>query len=439
MSSKTHRHPLFWVPTLYLAMGTSWVTINLVSAIMYKNMGISNAEAALWASSLAAPWTFKPLWAPLLEMFKNKKFFVVTMQFAYAMALAVAGIALEMPNFVTMTLVLFGVCGFVAATQDIGADGVYVTTLSPKDQAKFTGVQSLCWSIGPILASGVLVTLSGTFHDDMEMSWAASWRIVFLIIAGLMAILAVYHLAVLPPGEKAKDAPKSVGDAARTFGTAFRTFFQKKGIWMMIAFAFLYRFGQGLLDKIGPLFMMDEQAKGGLGLTNVALGNINGTFGTFGFLLGAVLGGLFVAKKGLKSALMLLCIAINVPNATYIFLAITQPTDLALITGVVTFEKLGFGFGSVGHMIYMMQQIAPGRYKTAHYAFATGLMGLCMQTTGMVSGYLQQAMGYTMYFVFVMVATIPSFIVTWLAPFHVKEDAAEAEEEPVPTPQVAAP
>jgi PAT family beta-lactamase induction signal transducer AmpG len=198
---------------------------------------------------------------------------------------------------------------------------------------------------------------------------------------------------------------------------------------MMLAFAYLYRFGQGLLDKMGPLFMMNDRELGGLGLSNQLLGDINGIYGTIGFLAGGVLGGFFVAKKGLNTkVLFFLCCMMNVPNFTYIYLGMTQPEDLWFIGSVVTLEKFGFGFGAVGHMIYMMQQLAPGKYKTAHYAIGTALMGFCMMSTGMVSGYIKNWLGetsYVPYFWFVMVATIPSFIVTWLAPFHITDEEAQ--------------
>jgi PAT family beta-lactamase induction signal transducer AmpG len=312
---------------------------------------------------------------------------------------------------------------------DVSSDGVYVTGLTAKNQAKFTGFQSMCWSIGPIFATGVLVTLSGVLYDEGKgMSYAAAWRVVLLVVAALMVALAVIHTKFLPPGAKLDSAPSNVAEAFKTFGDAWVSFFKKKSVWIMIAFAFFYRTSQGFRDKIGPLFMIDTLDKGGLGLNNEVLGWINGTVGTVGFIAGSLLGGLFVAKKGLRSVLMLLCIAINVPNATYIFLGLSQPDSVWVIGSVVTFEKFWFGFGAVG---YMMQQLAPARY-TAHYAFGTALMGLVMMLTGMASGYIQEALGYVSFFVFVMVATLPSFLVTFFAPFHVDPDDEAPPELPAP-------
>lgn len=429
-------HPILWVPTSYFAMGAIYMTITLVTTIMYKNLGMPDEQAAFWASALGFPYTVKFLWAPLLEMFRTKKFFVIVTQWGLALTFAAVAVALKMPAFVPITLALLFVASFLGATQDVAADGVYVTGLGREEQAKFTGFQSLCWSIGPIFASGVLVRFSGQFHES-GMPWADAWQTICFVMAATLGVIGLYHLRFLPTGAKAEQAPQSTGEAARTMADAFKSLFQKPGIWMMLSFAYLYRFGQGLLDKIGPLFLLNEREAGGLGLSNQLLGDINGVYGTIGFLAGGILGGWFVARRGLnRKILLFLCCMMNIPNLTYVYLAIVQPTGLWWIGSVITLEKFGFGFGAVGHMIYMMQQLAPGRYATAHYAFGTALMGFCMMTTGMVSGYIQKLLGgYTAYFVFVMIATVPSFLVSWFAPFHVTgQEESEPEPEQVPAP-----
>jgi PAT family beta-lactamase induction signal transducer AmpG len=214
------------------------------------------------------------------------------------------------------------------------------------------------------------------------------------------------------------DTPSSAKDAGRILVDAFVTLFQKRGVWRMIAFAFLFRFSVGLLEKIGPFFMVDPASKGGLGLSNEMLGLIYGTYGLAAVLVGSLLGGLYVAKRGLKSTLFVLCCAINIPNVAFLVMSIYTPSSLVLITLGVAIEKFFFGFGAVGFMIYLMQQLAPGKYTTTHYAFGTGLMGLCGMVTGVISGHLQEMMGYVAYFGLVMVATIPSFVATWYAPFY---------------------
>jgi PAT family beta-lactamase induction signal transducer AmpG len=421
-------HPLAWVPSLYFAMGTPMIAVSAVSAVMYKNLGVSNADIAFHTGAMYLPWTIKPLWAPVVEMFRTKRFFVLAMEVTMMVSLGCLALALPLPGSMPLTLGLFWITGFASATQDIAADGVYIASMSRKEQAYYAGVQGISWNIGRVIAAGVLVSFTGMLHDERGLSWPKAWMVVMAILAAIMGLSAAWHSRVLPSGGRTQHAPSSLVDAGESFVNAFSSFFEKRGIWAMIAFAYFYRFGEGLIEKIGPLFLLDSRTVGGLGLTNTHLGAINGTYGTVGFIAGALLGGFFAARLGLRRALILLCLALNVPHVTYLYLSQVRPESLTLITVAVTIEKFGYGFGSVGHMLYMMQQMAPGPYKTAHYAFATGIMGLCMMSTGMVSGYLQQALGYQAFFVAAICASALPVVTTYLAPFYVDNDEPAIED-----------
>jgi len=414
-------HPALWVPSLYLAMGTPMNAVAVMSAVMYKNLGLSNAEIAFYTGSLYLPWVIKPLWSPVVEMFRTKKFFVLTMELVMTGTLAAVALSLSLPGYLAWTLVFFWITGFASATQDVAADGVYIGSMSHREQATYVGVQGIFWNMGRIVSTGLLVTFTGMLHDGIGLDWFRSWMVVMGVLAAVMALSFVWHLKVLPSGGQAADAPESLAGAAGTFGNAFATFFRKKSIWMMIAVAYFYRFGEGLIEKIGPLFLLDEREMGGLGLDNVQLGTINGTYGTAAFIVGALLGGLFSARLGLRRSLLILALALNVPHVTYVYLSQSRPESLVAIAAAVTVEKLGYGFGSVGHMLYMMQQMAPGPYKTAHYAFATGVMGLCMMSTGMVSGVVQEAVGYQSFFLVVLAVSVVPLLFVWKAPFPVEE------------------
>jgi PAT family beta-lactamase induction signal transducer AmpG len=418
-ATSTYKNPFLWVPSSYLVMGLIYIAVGTLANIMFRNMGMENDRAAFWSSLLGAPYTFKFLWAPALELYKTKKFFVVLMQFAISAALVGVAVGLRVPagGWTGPVLTLMAITAILGATQDIGTDGVYVTTLSPGEQAKYLGFQSMCWNGGSLLAKGPFLGISGILEKSTG-SYASAWMIVMLAMGALVFLAGLWHSRILPPGAKALDAPKSFGDAMKTFGHALLTFFQKKDVIRLIAFAFLYRSAYGLLDKMGPLFLIDTRANHGLGLSNQAVSAAYGTFGTGAFIVGSLVGGWIVSKAGLKKTLLLLCICINVPNVTFLFLSQAMPTSMALITVVITLEQLGWGIGAVGHMIYMMQQIAPGPYKTAHYTFATALMGGCMMLTGAISGYIEKAVGYQWFFIIVLLAAAPSLLATILAPFH---------------------
>jgi PAT family beta-lactamase induction signal transducer AmpG len=439
LQKDSRRHPLLWVPSGYFTMALGYTMLTSVTAIMFKNLGMDNGRAAAYSSMLILAYTIKPLFAPIVEMYRTKKFFVLCAQVLVGLGFAGAALAMGLPGYMTVMLPLFWLMSFVGATQDIASDGVYVTSLDTRAQSLYCGVQSLSWNIGPIVASGVLVYLSGrlhteVFHHDPKAfgpEWMDAWRVIFFIVAGITVVMALWHARVMPDGARAGNTPTSLRGAWDILWDSFVTFFQKRDVWKMIAFAFLFRTSIGLLDKIGPFFMVDSAAKGGLGMSNEQLGIVYGTYGLAAVLLGSLLGGFYVARRGLRRVLFVLCCAVNIPNLTFLAMAVALPSStLAIMAGVVI-EKFFYGFGAVGFMIYLMQQLAPGKYTTTHYAFGTGLMGLCNMVTGMVSGHLQEMMGYVSYFGFVMAATIPSFLATWFAPFH-QDDGMNAGSAPAP-------
>jgi hypothetical protein len=298
---------------------------------------MSNGDAAAYSSMLILAYTIKPLFAPIVEMYRTKKFFVLTTQVLVGFGFAAAALAMGMPNWMALMLPLFWAMSFIGATQDIASDGVYVTSLDTRAQSLYCGVQSLSWNIGPIVASGFLVYLSGRLHTDMfhhdpkvfGPEWIDAWRVIFFIVAAIIVLMALWHVRVMPEGARAENTPTSLRGAWDILWDSFVTFFQKRDVWKMIAFAFLFRTSIGLLEKIGPFFMVDAAAKGGLGLSNEQLGIVYGTYGLAAVLLGSLLGGMYVARRGLKRTLFVLCCAVNIPNATFLAMAILLPSSTA--------------------------------------------------------------------------------------------------------------
>lgn len=263
------------------------------------------------------------------------------------------------------------------------------------------------------------------FNQDPKVTgdaWKPAWQLVLLFAGGWYLLIALWHTKVMPDGAKAENPPRNLREGFLTLLDTFITFFQKKDVWLMIGFAFFFRISYGFLSSPSLLFLKDTFENGGLGLTNQELGFIYGTIGTGAQVVGSLLGGFIVAKYTLKKVLFNLCIALNVPNITFLLLAIYQPESFWLIGLGVGLEQFFFGLGATGFMIYLMQQLSPGKYRMAHYAFGASLMQMCMNLTGMFSGAIQLELGYMHYFVFVMIATIPSFLVAWFAPFHHKAD-----------------
>jgi PAT family beta-lactamase induction signal transducer AmpG len=414
------RHPALWVPTLYTAEGLPFVVVNVVSVLMYKSMGKTDGEIAFFTTLVALPWMLKPIWGPVLEMFKTKKYFVIATQFAGGILFGMLALTLQLPNFFQWSLVLFAIIAFNFATHDIAADGVYVNVLSDKQQSQYVGWQGAFYNVGKILSQGVFVIIAGKLETSIGV--VPAWGIVMGMFGAILIIFSLYHAKVLPTGG-ASGHVQTANEAFATFKDVVTTFFQKRYIWWGIIFLVLYRFAEGQAIKIVPLFMRAARAHGGLGLSTEEIGLLYGLFPPLAFILGSVLSGYFTANRGLRKSLFILCCFFNIPFAVYTFLAIAQPANFYVIESAVVFEYFGYGFGFIGLTLFMMQQIAPGKYKMAHYAFATALMALGFNIPSMLSGFLSDLLGYKDFFLWVIIATIPSFIATWFVPFREVKEA----------------
>ena len=407
-------NPGLWIPSVYFAMGLPFIAIAQASALMYKNMGVSDTQIALWTSLIMIPWTLKFLWSPVLEMFKTKKHFVVATQIVTGMTFALVALSLPLENYFRYSIALLGVIAISGATHDIATDGVYLSVLSPKLQAKYIGWQGAAYNIAKLVSGGGFVYLAGELEQTMGIKPA--WMVVMGTYGAVMLLLGLYHIKMLPGGGQATEV-QSLKEGFQTLLDVIKTFFQKKFIFWYIMFIILYRFAEGFAIKMAPLFFKAAVADGGLGMTTSQIGLIYGTLGSAAFVGGSLLGGYYIASRGLKNALFRLALVFNIPFAVYTYLSFVQPDSLYIISAAVVLEYFGYGFGFVGLMLFMMQQIAPGKYKMAHYAFATGIMNLGVMIPSMMSGYLSDLLGYKIFFMWVLIATIPSLLVAYFVPF----------------------
>jgi PAT family beta-lactamase induction signal transducer AmpG len=420
---------MFWVPSLYFAMGIPFNVINGTASTMFKSLGVSDAQNTVALGSIIVAWSLKPLWAAFLDMYRTKKFFVLAMELLIAVLFAGVAMALPLPGFFKISIALMWVAAFASSTQDICGDGVYLTALDKKAQANAAGIQSMFWNLGKVVATGLLISGMEKLANAQAWSPLKMWMSVWLTAAAVMALLALYHMWALPAGKTAQrpeNARQVVGDF---LGTA-TTFFHKRAFWGMLAFVFLYRFGEGLLLVEGKLFLQSTVESGGLGLSAGQVANIDAVWGTIAMIVGGILGGMFLGKMGLKRALPFLGLCLNVPHFTFVYLsqagAAGHGLDYTTIATLVSIEKFGYGFGFIGNMVYMMQQIAPGRCTMTHYAFATALMNFMLVPTTMISGPLAEWLGFSTFFIVVMFASVPSVIAAWKAPFPLSGDDGNA-------------
>ncbi|MDR9415070.1 MAG: MFS transporter [Gracilimonas sp.] len=409
--SKLKKNPWFWIPSLYYAQGLPYIMVVEVSVIMYQNLDISNAEIGLYTSLLYLPWIIKPFWSPLVENTKTKRWWTIGMQFVMGIAFAGVALVLLTPSFFSFSLIVLYMLALASATHDIAADGFYMIALNEEKQSFFVGIRSTFYRIAIISGKGLLVILAGyLIENGTEVDNA--WAITFGILAVAMTAFAFYHTLSIPkPKGDVAEEFDSAKDQLMAFVKVFIDFFKKKQIWIALAFILLYRFAEGQLVKMGPPFFLDEVSAGGLGLSTADLGFIYGTIGVIALTIGGIIGGIVISRKGLKYWIWPMLISMNVPNLVYVILAYYQPSSYVLISTFVAIEQFGYGFGFAAFLMYLIY-VAQGENKTAHYAFGTGFMALGMLIPGTISGYMQEWLGYLDFFIWVMIATIPIFIVT---------------------------
>lgn len=402
-----------WIPSLYFASGLPYHAITSISDIMYKDMGVSNTQIALYTSFLLIPWTIKPLWSPFVEMMGTRRKWTVTSQLLLALSFIIAALAIPAGNFLPLTLCMFMAGAFISSTHDIALDGFYILALPQEKQSFFSGIRNTFYRIATVFSSGVLVMLANKLGERLgDKAWA--WSTTFITVAIIMAALYLYHRKALPvPDTDISRKTDGIKEIFANFGDIIKSYFQKPGIISTILFLLLFRFPEAQLGKIGKLFLMDSAEAGGMALSLADIGFINGVIGIAGLIIGGIAGGICISRKGLKYWLWPMVVAISLPDIVYVYLSMAMPESTAVIGSCIFIEQLGYGFGFTAYTLYMIY-FAQGKYPTAHFAISTAFMSLGMMLPGMVSGKIQEWLGYENFFIWIMICTAITFIVSAL-------------------------
>ncbi len=400
-----------WIPTLYFAEGLPYFIVTVISVILYKRMGVSNSDIALYTSWLYLPWVIKPFWSPLVEMLGTRRAWINTMQIFIGALLGATAFTIPINNFFQWTLAIFWLMAFGSATHDIAADGFYMLGLTGEEQSFFSGIRSIFYRIATIFGQGVLIIIAGRLEETTG-SIITAWCITFTATAIIMLLVGTYHTKALPtPQSDISRNVKGAKEALHNFVEILITYFQKPGIGTAILFMLLFRLPEAQLVKMLNPFLLDSREAGGLALSTEQIGITYGTIGVIGLIIGGIAGGIAISKKGLKYWLWPMVMAISLPDLVYVYLSIAQPTNQLIIDGCIFIEQIGYGFGFTAYMLYLIY-FAQGKYPTAHYAISTAFMALGMMLPGMVSGYIQEQIGYSNFFIWIMFCCLATFAVS---------------------------
>ena len=415
-------NPWAWVPSLYFAEGLPYVMVMVVSVVMYKQLGLTNAEITFYTSWLYLPWVIKPLWSPFVDVVKTKRWWIVVMELLIGAAFAGVAFTIETKFWLQSTLCFFWLLAFSSATHDIAADGFYMLGLDEHKQAFFVGIRSTFYRLANIFGQGFLIMAAGNLQVLFRGSIKYSWMLIFYGVAALFIALTLYHKCTLPMPDSDENRKKVSGreiwkelcHAVRTFifvDSPDNKYKLRPEAVAGLLFMLLYRMPEGLLVKITPLFLIDKAEEGGLALSPQEFGLVQGTVGVIGLTIGGILGGVAAGKHGLKQWLWPMVVAITIPDLVYVYLSYFTSASLLTINVCVFLEQFGYGFGFTAYMLYLIYY-SNGKYKTSHYALCTALMALSMMLPGLVAGALQEWLGYKLFFIVVMLFCTVTFLVT---------------------------
>ena len=420
--------PWAWVPTLYFAQGIPYFLVNMVPVVAFKDLGVNNADIARYTSLLYLPWTLKMLWGPFVDTNSTKRNWVLATQLIMAALFLAFGFALQLPNFFLVTMIILGIIAFTSATHDIAADGFYMISLSEQHQSSFAGIRSTFYRVSNFFCNSFIVWFAG-YLIQHSYSPDKAWTFAYNFAAILFALVFLYHKFILPkPAQDAPVAATTVDTTAEkpSVSEAFISFFKQPGIVAVIVFILTFRMGEAFLIKLAVPFLKDARDIGGLGFTTEDVGVIFG-FGVTAIIAGGILGGVIVAKYGLKKLIWYMALIINIPTIVYSTLAFIRPESISSTVPLVAVEQFSYGFGYTALMIYMMQ-ISKGQYKTTHFAIATGISALGMMIPGFFSGDLQMAiasmfpgMGYQYFFLITVALGVPGLITLFFVPLEDKK------------------
>lgn len=423
---KIDNRPWYWIPFLNFASGLPYAIIISVSVIMYKNLGINNEDIGIYTSLLYLPWVMKPLWSPFIDLYATKRKWFLLMQFVISLAFLLVGLTIPMNNFFVISLAVFWVAAFASASNDVASDGFYMLALEKEQQSFFLGIRSTFYRLSMLTGNGLIVIIGGYLEQEYGDKQKA-WSYTMIIVGFIMAILTIYNYFSTPKTETTLANKQKESQPKVSFGSVFSSFFQKKQIGLVLAFILLFRLGESQLLKMLTPFLIDDKGVGGMGLTTQDVGIIYGTFGVISLTIGGIIGGIVISRDGLGKWMLPMILAMHLPIIGFILLAHFHPLSIYYIYITVIAEQFGYGFGFAAFMMYLIY-VADGESKTSHYSIATGFMALGMMLPGMLSGFIQEYLGYANFFVWVFIATIPGLILSRFLIFP-KEFGKKSEEK----------
>lgn len=417
MDNRRHdaKSPMQWIPSLYFVKGLPYVVLMTVSLVLYKQLGLSNAETAFYTSWFYLPWVLKPLWMPYVSRMATHRWWILLTEILTGASLGGVAFTLPTPFCIQASLALFWLTAFSCAFHNLSADNLFLYKLGPRHTFLYW-TRTVFYRLATFVAQGILVMIAGNLQVVYRDSISYSWSLVFYGVSALLVMLWVWHGLSVPSDnltqkQKAlRKIPPTVDEVVDTT----KLFFRKPHALYATLFLLLFKLPEGLLSKISILFLIDASHRGGLGLSPQEYGLVSGTIGVAGLSLGGMLGAMAMVRGGLRRWLWPMALAMSLPNIVYLYLCHALPGNLLIISLCLFVEQLGYGFGFVGYIMFMKHFVS-GYLRRPHLTLGKSLMALSMMVPAMASGWLQSMMGYQNFFLMAVCSGIMTLAVTRLA------------------------
>ncbi len=409
-----HRNPWTWIPLLYMAKGLPYVTLMTLSLFVFKRMGMENGDIVLYTSLFLFPWVIKPLWRPLIDLYRTRRFWIFCTETVIVLALAGVAWSVSKPDSMNTTMLCFWLLAFGSASHDTAVDSFYQLGVLPSKRMKMVPVRRFFYRLTMVLVQGVVVMMAGNL-EVLTRNVRYSWSTVIYLIAAVFLCLFVANMLLLPhPADRiVRRSEMSVNRLKRVFKANINTFVRKPHARVAIAFLLVYLLAEGMMAKVALLFLIDRSSIGGLGLSPQEFGFVQGTVGVFALVSGGMIGNRLVHRIGLKRCLWPMAAALTLPKLAFVYLAFSMPEGLSAISSCLFLEQFGLGFGMTAYIMFLVY-FSQGERVAAHYGIGIALMSLSLMLSGVFSGICAELFGYRTFFIVVLLMGLLTFFVTFL-------------------------
>lgn len=408
-----NRKPSIYIPTLYFAEGLPYTIVKMMSVIFFKNFGATNEFIGVVTNLLALPWTIKPLWSAAVDIYSTKRTWILSLQLVLLVLIAILAAVSLFPVSDVALVVCFAAIAVGSATHDIAIDGYYLDVLGSSQQAFYVGFRNAAYKVAWLFGAGGLVFLAGKISESLGMH--VGWSVSFGVCAAVFLLAFCFHLWYLPePAKSVTNPGEHLSFTWPVFVKVFATYFQRPRIMAIVTYILIFRAGDAFMLSMAQPFLLDPVQRGGLAISTAQVGLIYGTVGTIALLAGGIVGGWLVAKDGLKRWLMPSAVLQNSAILLYWLLALLKPA-VGWVAGVNAIEQFSYGLGVSAYTVFLLGTVKP-EFKAAHYAIATGMMALGLMVPGVISGYLETAVGYANFFLISFLSSIPGIITILFLP-----------------------